>query len=199
MAAAARERGSMTEKQHNPPPQTLPAEIVSFWQEAGPEKWFEKDERFDETIRQRFGHLPAPARAGDLDSWQSTAEGSLALILTLDQFPRNLYRGNAKAWSFDPEARHIADAAISAGHDVRYPLPLKRFFYIPFMHSEDLAHQQRCLDLCRRADDEEGVKFSQLHLDIIARFGRFPHRNEALSRSTTEEEAEFLESGGFQG
>lgn len=176
-----------------------PAGILAFWREAGPEKWFEKDEAFDSAIRARF--LPAyeAAAAGELAAWEATAEGSYALILLLDQFPRNLFRGSPRAFATDPAARAIADRAIARGFDRVFDVPERRFFYVPFMHSEELADQERCVALCAAADDAEGVHHAVIHHDIIRDFGRFPHRNPVLGRATSEEEHAFLNAGGFAG
>lgn len=182
-----------------PPVPGLANEITEFWRDAGPELWFSKSDDFDETVRQRYGDLPEKAMADAFSPWRDHPVSALALILVLDQFPRNIYRSSANAFAYDSKAMSEADHALKRQHDQAFSLPLKRFFYIPFMHSEELADQQRCLDLCRRVDDEEGVKFAQIHYDIIARFGRFPHRNDLLGRTTTEEEQRFLDDGGFAG
>lgn len=178
-----------------PQPQT----IVAFWQKAGPELWFEKNDDFDREIKERFSCLVEEVAKGTHDEWLECADGALALILCLDQFPRNIHRGSGVAWHYDELARKKAETALNAKHDQAFGLPLKRFFYIPYMHSEKLEHQRYCLELCRRAGDEEGVKFAILHLEIIERFGRFPHRNDVLGRASTAEEEEYLSSGGFQG
>lgn len=173
--------------------------IVDFWRKAGPEKWFAKDEAFDAEIRRRFlGKVEAAAR-GDLRDWEATPEGIYALLLLLDQFPRNLYRGVPQAFAADALALSVAERAIARGFDQAFDNPERRFLYIPFMHSEDLADQQRCVALCAAADDPEGVKHAEIHRDIIRDFGRFPHRNPALGRQTTPEEHDFLTEGGFAG
>lgn len=174
-------------------------EIIAFWREAGPERWFEKDDAFDTAIRTRFLAAYEAAAAGKLQSWEATAEGCYALILLLDQFPRNLFRGSSQAFATDAQAREVADAAIAHGFDRRFDLPERRFFYVPLMHSEDLADQQRCVALCEAAGDEEGVHHAVIHRDIIRDFGRFPHRNPVLGRDMSEEERAFLASGGFAG
>jgi len=178
---------------------TTPAAVLAFWRDAGPAKWFAKDDAFDAAIRARFADLHHAAAAGALRDWEETAEGALALVIVLDQFPRNMYRGRPQAFATDALARAVADRAIARGFADSIPLPERRFVFMPFMHSEDLADQQRCLDLCRAAGDDEGVYYADLHLDIIRRFGRFPHRNVILGRSTTPEEQAFLDSGGFAG
>ncbi|WP_428028824.1 DUF924 family protein [Ancylobacter sp.] len=175
------------------------AEIVAFWREAGPERWFAKEDAFDAAIRSRFLGAYEAAAAGELRAWQETAEGCYALILLLDQFPRNLFRGSQQAFATDAAARDVADAAIAHGFDSGFALPERRCFYVPFMHSENLADQQRCIALCEAADDDEGVHHAVVHHDIIRDFGRFPHRNPVLGRETSQEEHAFLKAGGFAG
>ena len=175
------------------------SEIVDFWIAAGPEKWFEKIDEFDREIASRFGALMASAKAGELEAWREDAIGVLALILLLDQFPRNVYRDSPEAFACDADGVAVADAAIAAGYDAQFEIPVRRFFFTPFMHVEDMVLQKRCIALCRALDDEEGVKFAMIHAEIIEKFGRFPHRNAGLGRVTTEEEKIFLTAGGFSG
>jgi uncharacterized protein (DUF924 family) len=174
-----------------------PEEVLAFWRAAGPEKWFERDDAFDAEIRSRYLATCEAATTGRLDSWQSTPDGTLALLILLDQFPRNVFRGDARAYATDAKACGVAEQAIACGTDRLFGLPERRFFYMPLMHSENLADQERCIALCREAGDEEGVKHAEIHADVIRRFGRFPHRNLALGRDTTEEERAFLDAGGF--
>ncbi len=173
--------------------------VLAFWREAGPARWFAKDEAFDAAIRTQFLAAHEPAARGELRGWEETAAGCYALILLLDQFPRNLFRGSPRAFATDAQARAIADAAIARGFDRAYDLPERRFFYMPYMHSEDLADQRRCIALCEAANDEEGVHHAVIHHDIIRDFGRFPHRNPVLGRDMTAEEQAFLAAGGFAG
>lgn len=173
--------------------------LIEFWREAGPERWFKKDAVFDATFRDRFLALHLRAAAGELDHWAGTAEGALALLILLDQFPRNMFRGSPRAFATDALAVEIAERAIARGFDEAYQPPEKRFFYMPFMHSEGLADQERCIELCAAADDAEGVKYAEIHRDIIRNFGRFPHRNPVLGRETTAQERAFLDEGGFNG
>ena len=126
-------------------------------------------------------------------------EGALALLILLDQFPRNMFRGAARAFATDPLARAIAAGALLKGFDAQVPPEMRGFFYLPFMHSEDLADQERCVALYQAAGDADGLKWAQEHADIIRRFGRFPHRNAVLGRASTPEEQAFLDSGGFAG
>jgi uncharacterized protein (DUF924 family) len=150
-------------------------------------------------VRARFLSLYEEAAAGRLGHWEASPEGALALVLVLDQFPRNMFRGEARAYAADSMARAVADRAIAAGHDEKFALPLRGFFYMPFMHSEHLSDQQRCIELFRAAGDTYSLKYAEEHADIIRRFGRFPHRNRVLGRTTTPEEQAFLDDGGFAG
>lgn len=179
--------------------QVTAPEILTFWREAGPEKWFKKDEAFDAEIRARFFATYEAAAAGRLHDWEATPDGAYALLILLDQFPRNLFRGSPRAFATDPLALVIADRAIANGFDQRYPNPERRFFYLPLEHAEDLAHQERCVALSQASGDEDSTKWALVHRDIIRDFGRFPHRNAALGRETTAEERAFLEDGGFGG
>ena len=178
---------------------TGPGEVLAFWQSAGADKWFTKDDALDTAIRDRFLATYEAAAAGRLAHWETTAEGMLALLIVLDQFPRNMFRGSARTYAADPLARAIADRALARGFDRAVTPALRTFFYLPFEHSENLADQERCVALNRAAGDADGLKWAELHADIIRRFGRFPHRNDVLGRATTPEEQAFLESGGFAG
>ena len=174
-------------------------EIVSFWRAAGPDRWFKKDTAFDEEIRRRFLDTYEEAAAGRFSDWEQTAPGALALLILLDQFPRNMFRGDAQAFATDPLARAIAAGAIVRGFDSQVPAELRSFFYLPFQHSEDLADQERGIAFYKAIADTKNLKWSELHADIIRRFGRFPHRNALLGRTTTPEEQAFLDGGGFAG
>jgi uncharacterized protein (DUF924 family) len=176
-----------------------PSDIVDFWRAAGPKRWFSKDARFDAAIRLKFEATHHAAARGEYDGWIETAEGALALLILLDQFPRNHYRASPHAYATDPLARKAAREAIRLGHDQAVEPAMRTFFYLPFEHSEDLADQDRSVALCeaeaRRTGDENDLKWARNHRDIIARFGRFPHRNRALGRETTPEEQAFLDEG----
>ncbi len=172
--------------------------VVTFWRAAGPDRWFEKDAAFDDEIRWRFLSTYEAAAAGKLTDWEQSAEGALALLILLDQFPRNMFRGEARAFATDSVARGIASRGILNGFDGAFP-DLRAFFYVPFEHSENLADQERGIALYKAANDADGLKWAELHADIIRRFGRFPHRNAALGRVTTAEEQAFLDGGGFAG
>ena len=178
---------------------TSPQAVLAFWRDAGPDKWFKKNDAFDQDIRERFLETYEAAAAGTLGAWEATPDGVLALVIVLDQFPRNMFRGAARAFAADPLARAVADRALARGFDRAMAQADRQFFYLPFEHSEMLADQERCCDLFRATGDAELVKWAELHADIIRRFGRFPHRNAALGRATTAEEQAFLDGGGFAG
>jgi uncharacterized protein (DUF924 family) len=176
-----------------------PGEVVEFWRDAGARRWYSKDDSFDALCTSRFLLAHEAASGGELRGWEDDAEGALALVLLLDQFPRNMFRGTARAFDTDPAALAVASRAIERGHDQAVDPTLRQFFYTPFMHAEDLARQDRALTLFEAAHDPENLKWARHHRDIIARFGRFPHRNALLGRETTPEEAEFLAVDSFRG
>jgi uncharacterized protein (DUF924 family) len=177
-------------------PVTTPAEVIGFWRDAGPARWFRADPDFDRQCRVRFldAHLAAAQR--ELDGWLADAAGALALLLLLDQIPRNVYRGSAHAYATDPLARRFATQAIAAGHDQACAPDLRAFFYMPFEHSEEPADQARAVALFEALGDASYLHYAHAHRDAIARFGRFPHRNAALGRDSTPEEQAWLDAGG---
>lgn len=175
------------------------AEIIAFWREVGPERWFKKHDDIDAEIRRRFLAVHEAAAASRLATWEANAEGALALLILLDQFPRNMFRGEARAFATDALARAIAAGALVRGFDAQVDTDMRVFFFLPFEHSEDLADQERAQALYKASGDADGLKWAELHADIIHRFGRFPHRNAALGRATTPEEQAFLDRGGFAG
>jgi uncharacterized protein (DUF924 family) len=177
----------------------LPADILTFWRAAGPDKWFAKDDRFDDAIRLKFEPVHHQAARGAYKAWETTPEGALALLILLDQFPRNLYRGTAHAFATDPLALSIARRAVDAGFDLKTEAILRPFFYLPFEHSEDMDDQERSLALFQALGEKQGLDYAIVHRDIIDRFGRFPHRNACLGRETTAAEQAFLDEGGFAG
>jgi uncharacterized protein (DUF924 family) len=179
-------------------PAVTAAEVVEFWRQAGPASWFAKDADFDRRFHENFLDAHEAAARGELDHWMAAAEGALALLVLLDQFPRNAFRGTPRMYATDDAARRIATAAVDAGHDQAVPREIRTFFYLPFGHSEDLADQDRSVDLCGPLGPPDSVS-SERHRDIIKRFGRFPHRNAILGRNMTPEEQEFLDSGGYAG
>lgn len=174
------------------------AAVVDFWREAGESRWFARDEAFDcECARFLATHHAAARR--ELEAWMGSAEGALALLVLLDQIPRNVFRGSAHAYATDGLARHYAARAIASGFDSAVEPALRVFFYLPYEHSEDMDDQRRSVDLHRTLPGEQADHWAVLHLDIIHRFGRFPHRNAALGRATTTDEQAFLDGGGFSG
>jgi uncharacterized protein (DUF924 family) len=179
-------------------------EVLDFWfEERCRALWFARDDAFDEEIRASFADLAARAAEGKLAAWASSAEGALALLVLLDQFPRNLHRGSALAFAADPLARQEADRAIARGFDLQTAWERRFFFYLPFEHSEEAADQERSVALFAawvdaspaeaRARAQEQFEYVLRHQEIIARFGRFPHRNAALGRSSTPTEIAFLQ------
>jgi uncharacterized protein (DUF924 family) len=174
-------------------------DVLAYWRALGPKRWFVKDAAVDAEIRAQFLGLYSAAVAGSLGPWEDDASGALAHIIVLDQFPRNMFRNSAAAFAADPLARAAAGRAIDRGFDRQAAKAERPFFYLPYMHSEALADQERCLELCRDAEDAGTLEYAELHLDIIRRFGRFPHRNAVLGRVTTPEEQAFLDRGGFGG
>lgn len=180
-----------------------PADVIAFWTHAGPKAWFAKSDAFDAKVRDGFEAGHHAAARGEHADWSRTAEGALALLLLLDQFPRNLYRGSAHAFATDPLAKSIAEAAIAQGFDRRVEPLLRPFFYLPFEHSEALVDQDRAITLfetaAKETGDQDSLKWAIMHRDIIVRFGRFPHRNACLGRVTQPEEQAFLDEGGFSG
>jgi uncharacterized protein (DUF924 family) len=176
-----------------------PMDVLAFWRAAGPDKWFTKDAAFDAEIAARFFGLWRAAAEGKLARWEETPEGALALVIVLDQFPRNMFRGEARTYDTDASARAVADRALARGCDRQVAQLERRFFYMPFMHSEDPADQERCVELARGYGDEEFTRYAEHHAGIVRRFGRFPHRNAALRRDTSPEEQAFLDAGGFAG
>jgi uncharacterized protein (DUF924 family) len=176
-----------------------PDELLAFWRDAGSERWYTKDAAFDEEVRHRFFSLWQKATTGELSSWETSDDGALALVIVLDQFSRNMFRDDARTYSTDPQALEVASRAIARGVDTRIEPGLLEFLYMPFMHSEQLSDQQRCVELFRKAGNTDNIGYAQDHAEIVRRFGRFPHRNRILGRATTPEERAFLDSGGFSG
>lgn len=181
--------------------QTLPSafDVLDFWWRSGPTRWFVQDDTFDREVRETFGQLHEAAAGGQFTEWDETPHGALARIIVLDQFSRNIYRGDARAFAQDEAALAAAEAALEKGFDRAYPVPARNFYYMPFMHAEDLAAQERCTDLFRVLGDRDSYFYALVHLDAIRRFGRFPHRNPVVGRDTTEEERRYLDTGGFGG
>jgi uncharacterized protein (DUF924 family) len=170
-------------------------QILDFWfSEKVEPDWFRVNPALDQQIKQRFGDLYELARAGELSAWLESGETALALVILLDQFPRNMFRGTPRAFESDEQARGVSRVAIDRHFDRQRSAKESSFFYLPLMHSEDLLDQVECVRLYRRAKDEENLKYAIEHHDIIARFGRFPHRNRVLGRRNSDEEEEFLKT-----
>jgi uncharacterized protein (DUF924 family) len=172
--------------------------VIRFWREAGPKFWFAKDAEFDRRFRDAFLPQHEAAARGELAGWSASADGALGLVLLLDQFPRNAFRGTPLMYATDGLARHVADAAIRAGHDQACEPGLQVFFYLPFAHSESTADQERSVALMAAIGHPDLPK-AERHRAIVRRFGRFPHRNRILGRVTTAEEQRYLDAGGYAG
>lgn len=172
-------------------------DLLSFWFAPGTrERWFDPDPMLDRTLEARYGAWIGDAAEGRLDGWRATARGSLALVILLDQLPRNVWRGTPRAFAHDARAREVARAALAAGHDLALDRETRLFLYLPLEHSEDPADQERCVALVAALGDPEQLDHAVRHRDVVARFGRFPHRNAALGRASTPEETAFLREPG---
>ncbi|MGB3245767.1 MAG: DUF924 family protein [Sulfitobacter sp.] len=178
-----------------------PDEILKFWlDEVGPKGWYEVSDTLDETIRTRFGATWEAACEGNFSLWLTYPSGTLAYIILMDQFPRNMFRGTGKAFSSDRASLTVAKAAINHGWDLKIDEPARQFFYLPLMHSENLCDQDRCVRLmCERMPEggESNLLHAQAHREVIRQFGRFPYRNDALDRDSTECENVYVADGGY--
>ena len=173
------------------------AEVLAFWfEESTPEQWFKKDDAFDATIKDRFEATIVSAVSGKLDQWADNSDGCLALIIVLDQFTRNVYRNTPQAFSGDEMALALSLRCIDRGYLNHPHIDHRHFMLMPLMHSEDIAIQDMSLPLFAAHTREFIMEHAQRHRDIVARFGRFPHRNDILGRPTSPEEAEFLTQPG---
>lgn len=169
-------------------------DVLDFWfNEIEPSQWWQKDEQFDNTIRQRFGKLHAQASVGELFEWRETAQGSLAEVIVLDQFSRNIYRDKSASFASDPLALALAQFAIAKGFDKALSPTEQSFLYMPFMHSESQIIHEEAVVLFEALGNANNLDFELKHKAIIDRFGRYPHRNLILGRSSTEEELAFLQ------
>ena len=173
-----------------------PQLLLDFWFAPEHQKlWFDSTPNFDETIRERFAHVWQGARQEGCPDWEKTAQGALALVILFDQMPLNMYRGLPESFSTEQQAREVASRAINTGFDQDLDNAGKMFLYLPYMHSEELADQDRSISLFKEAGLEQNLKFAHHHRNIVQRFGRFPHRNTILGRDSTNEEIEWLASG----
>lgn len=171
-------------------------DLLAFWRKAGRGKWFGGGAAFDAECRRRWQDAHFAASRRECDHWLADADGALALVLLLDQIPRNIFRGSGHAFATDPLALHVASRAIEAGFDAQAEPALRFFFYLPFEHSETMADQQRAVELFTALGDPDLLGYAVAHRDVIARFGRFPHRNAALGRTNTPREQAWLDAGG---
>jgi uncharacterized protein (DUF924 family) len=194
-------RIAAAQPRHPQPSNNVPADaqaVLTFWREAGPGEWFAQKPEFDRAFRERFLALHETAARGALDGWAASADGALALVVLLDQFPRNAFRGTERMYVTDAAALRIADAAVAKGFDQAVAAELRLFLYLPFAHSETLADQYKSV-LLNEPLGEPNASHARRHRDIIVRFGRFPHRNPILGRTMTAEEQRYLDEGGFRG
>ncbi|PJB71765.1 MAG: DUF924 domain-containing protein [Alphaproteobacteria bacterium CG_4_9_14_3_um_filter_47_13] len=174
-------------------------EIIHFWfQETEPSQWFQKNEGFDESIRTRFRVTYNMARDGLCDGWKEDAAGCLALCIVLDQFPRNMFRGEPESFATDGQALLVTKYAVSRGFDQILPALQRRFLYLPYEHSEVMEDQKKSVAFFEALKNEDpmGYDYALRHYDVIAQFGRFPHRNIILGRKNTPEEEEYLAKPG---
>ena len=170
--------------------------LLAFWRNAGMGQWFNGGDAFDDECRERWQEAHFAAARGEFDYWLADAGGALALVLLLDQIPRNIFRASAHAFATDPLALQAARHAIDAGFDTHVDPALRFFFYMPFEHAEAMHDQDRAVELFTALGDANLLGYAKAHRDVIARFGRFPHRNAALGRISTPEEQAWLDAGG---
>jgi uncharacterized protein (DUF924 family) len=172
--------------------------LLDYWLGVGPDAWYRGGEALDQEIRDRWGALWEKGRAGELVAWRAAPASCLALVILLDQFPRNMFRNDPRAFATDARALEVAKTAILHGQDRRVGLPERQFFYTPLMHSEVLSDQDHSVRMYLLNFGRDGLlPHAQAHREIIRRFGRFPYRNAALGRASTPEEVAFLAEGGY--
>ncbi|ANP35231.1 hypothetical protein JL2886_00298 [Phaeobacter gallaeciensis] len=178
-----------------------PEEILEFWlDEVGEKGWYVQDDDLDATIRKRFGKAWEEACEGKFSLWLTYPSGTLAYIILMDQFPRNMFRGEGQAFASDEIALAVAKNALNKKWDLKIDEPARQFFYLPLMHSENLCDQERCVRLLKERMPEYGASnllHARAHRDVIRKFGRFPYRNDALLRHSTEPERDYVEAGGY--
>lgn len=179
-----------------PPIVPLASEIAGFWRDAGPARWFASDDAFDATLRHRYLRDHYAAACREYEHWTESAECALALLILLDQLPRNCFRGCAHSYATDGLALHYAERIVEAGLDRQVEAELRLFIYLPYEHSERLADQDRAVELIAALGDAEYRRYAELHRETILRFGRFPHRNAVLGRESTAGELDYLAGGG---
>ena len=174
-------------------------DVLEFWFGLPPKAHFTKDEALDAEITSRFGEALEMAKQGGLDGWAATPAGALALVILIDQFSRNIHRGSAEMFAGDAKALALADEVLKSGRYKQLPAEQVCWLVMPFMHSEKLADQERCVELCKEHGLDDQTSYAFEHADIIRKFGRFPHRNGLLNRAMRPEEQAFLDEGGFSG
>ncbi len=174
---------------------TTPAEVIAFWRDAGPGKWFNGGKAFDALCRERLGDTHMAAARREFDGWMETPDGALGLLLLLDQIPRNIFRGSGHAFATDGLALQHAAYAVEAGFGLEVDKDLRAFVYLPFEHCEDITMQDRSVELMAPLGETQ-LGYAHAHRNVIKRFGRFPHRNAALGRISTPEEQAWLDAGG---
>ena len=176
-----------------------PDEIIDFWQnEVGPKGWYMVDPALDQKIRDRYLDFWLDVRAGEYDNWPGKSKGTLAMLIAIDQFPRNMFRGSSDSFATDSKARCIAKRAIFSGQDLEISEPMRQFFYLPLMHSEVLADQDTCMRMYKQNMSGEGrFLHPRAHREVIRKFGRFPYRNKALGRMSTQAEKDYVAAGGY--
>ena len=173
----------------------MPKDIIDFWfSEDSRKRWFNSTPEFDRLLSERYLETWEQARRGQLDHWMQSAEGCLALVIVLDQFPLNMFRNSAQSYATEARSREVARQAIENKFDQALDADRKAFLYMPFMHSENLEDQELALELFAQPGLEANLRFARHHHAIVARYGRFPHRNAALGRSSTDAEIEYLNS-----
>ena len=188
---------SVNENVTEPMAESMKADVLDFWfNELAPAQHWDKDPALDATIKQHFGALHTAAAAGELWEWRTHAEGRLAEIIVLDQFSRNIFRDSSAAFSCDPVALVLAQEAVAIGADKELTIQKRSFLYLPYMHSESLLVHEQAMRLFDQPGLQNNYEFEVKHLAIIKRFGRYPHRNALLNRSSTAEEIEFLKQPG---
>lgn len=177
-----------------------PEDVLAFWlDELSPKDWYNANETIDAKIRDTFGATWEAAQDGAFSLWLTYPSGALAYVILNDQMPRNMFRGEAKAFSSDRAALAAAKVAIEKGWDLKIDPPARQFFYLPLMHSESMTDQDHCVRLMHmRLDSPDNLRHAQAHREVIRKFGRFPYRNAALGRTTSQAETKFMEDGGYQ-
>ncbi|MEL6958555.1 MAG: DUF924 family protein [Pseudomonadota bacterium] len=180
---------------------TAPQDVLSFWvDEVGADGWYNSSDELDQKIRDQYGDLWQEASEGALGYWLTAPRGTLSYIILTDQFPRNMFRGHADAFAMDRSALAAAKMAVDRDWDLRIDGPVRQFFYLPMMHSENLCDQDRCIRLLasRMEGGKSNLLHAQVHREIIRMFGRFPYRNDALGRTTTAAEQDWMDAGGYR-